>query len=186
MKHLSQTLRQSIGQQAQMQERMLVTIEKLAESLQPAVRQALNPIGQSVDAISVSFAGATANQTATFVLDRQAKELAQTQARKHHTITGPHQMSGVISGLDMLTGACKISLQDDAQTLDPTHCDAGTRLNAKIIDPIVGLPNNPYAIALSEASSITFAAKAEIDEQGNVTMLYITDCQNCTKPTHVK
>ena len=45
MKHLSQALQQSIGQQAQMQERMLMTIEKLAESLQPSVRQALNPIG---------------------------------------------------------------------------------------------------------------------------------------------
>lgn len=179
MKHLSEALQQSIGQQAQMQERMLVTIEKLAESLQPAVRQALNPIGQSVDAISLSspncLTDGTVASTASFVLDRQSKELAQTQ--KHHSITGPHQMNGVISELDMLTGSCKVSLHNDAQTLDPTHCDGGTRLNAKIVDPVVGLPNNPYAIALSAASSITFTAKAAIDAEGNVTLLYISDCQ---------
>ncbi len=85
MKHLSQALQKSIGQQAQMQERMLLTIEKLAESLQPSVRQALNPIGQSVDAINLISAATDEAPSATFVLDKHTKELAEVS--RNHSIT---------------------------------------------------------------------------------------------------
>jgi hypothetical protein len=169
MKHLSQALQQSIGQQAQMQERMLLTIEKLSESLQPSVRQALNPIGQSVDAISLISAATHQAPSATFVLDKHTKELAEVS--RNHSITRPLQMTGLISELDMLSGACKVSLVNDPETGDPA-----SRVTAKIVDPLVHLPNNPYAQALSEVSSITFTAKAEIDADGNVITLYISDC----------
>lgn len=99
MKHLSDALKQSIGQQAEVQERMLLTIEKLADSLQPSVRQALTPIGQSVESINLRRRDATGERV---VLDRETKELAQVG--KDHTITGPHQMSGIISELDMVSG----------------------------------------------------------------------------------
>lgn len=162
MKHLSDALKQSIGQQAEMQERMLLTIEKLADSLQPSVRQALTPIGQSVESINLRRREAPVERV---VLDRETKELSQVG--KDHTITGAHQMSGVISELDMVSGSCKVSLESDPDT----------RVPAKIVDPVVGLPNNPYAQALSQIATITFTAKAEIDADGNVVTLYISDCQ---------
>lgn len=163
MKHLSDALKQSIGQQAEVQERMLLTIEKLADSLQPSIRQALSPIGQSVESINLRRRDARGERV---VLDRETKELAQVG--KDHTITGPHQMSGIISELDMVSGSCKVSLESDPEV----------RVPAKIVDPVVGLPNNPYAQALSQITTITFTAKAEIDAEGNVAALYISDCQS--------
>jgi len=180
MKHLSQALEASIGQHAKTQERMLATIEKLAESLQPAVRQALNPIGQSVDSISLSSKdsdGCAAPAGPAFTFDRQTKELATN--RKNIAITGPHQLSGVISELDMLTGSCKISVLSDTDPLYPIDnltADPSKRTTAKIMDPVIGVPNNPYTEALSNASSITFTAKALIDDDGQVAVLYISDC----------
>lgn len=161
MKHLSDALKQSIGQQADVQERMLLTIEKLADSLQPSVRQALAPIGQSVETINLRRRGAPSERV---VLDRETKELAQLG--KDHRITGPHQLSGIISELDMVSGSCKVSLESDPEN----------RVAAKIVDPVVSLPNNPYAQALSQIATITFTAKAEIDLEGNIVTLYISDC----------
>lgn len=174
MKHLSQALQTSIGHYAQTQERMLATIEKLAESLQPAVRQALNPIGQSVNSINFSSPATSRTQATAAILEGQTKDTVPS--RKSHTFAGPRQISGVISELDMLTGSCKVSLQNDAQTLEHSADNHSVRITAKIADPVVGIPNNPYAVALSEASCITFTAKAELDPEGNVVMLYITDC----------
>ncbi|CAK7069712.1 MAG: hypothetical protein KER_03054 [Kerstersia gyiorum] len=162
MKHLSDALKQSISQQAEVQERMLLTIEKLADSLQPSVRQALAPIGQSVESINLRRRGAPNERV---VLDRETKELAQVG--KNHAITGPHHMSGIISELDMVSGSCKVSLESDPDN----------RVPAKIVDPVVSMPNNPYAQALSQISTIAFTAKAEIDADGCVVTLYISDCQ---------
>lgn len=161
MKHLSDALKQSIGQQGETQERLLLTIEKLAESLQPSIRQAMTPVGQSVESIHLLRRDATGSRV---VLDRETKELSQVG--KDHAITGPHQMSGVISELDMVSGSCKVSLESEPDT----------RIPAKIVDPVVSLPNNPYAQALSQITTITFTAKAEIDSDGNTVALYISDC----------
>jgi hypothetical protein len=174
MKYLSHALEASIGQQAKTQERMLATIEKLAESLQPAVRQALSPVDQSVNSINVTSPATSATPAAAVSLESQTKDTVPT--RKSHTFSGPRQISGVISELDMLTGSCKVSLQNDAQTLEHSADNQSVRITAKIVDPVIGVPNNPYAEALSNASSITFTAKAELDPEGNVVMLYITDC----------
>ena len=81
-------------------------------------------------------------------------------------------MTGLISELDMLSGACTVSLVNDPETSDPA-----SRVTARIVDPSVHLPNNPYAQALSEVSSITFTAKAEINADGNVITLCVSDCQ---------
>ena len=180
MKHLSQALQASISQHVKTQERMLLTIEKLAESLQPAVRQALSPVGQSVDSISLSSKdsdGCATPAGTAFTFDRHTKELATN--RKNIAITGPHQLSSVISELDMLTGSCKISVLSDMDPLYPIDNltgDPTKRITAKIVDPVISVPNNPYAEALSNASSITFTAKAQIDADGQVAVLYISDC----------
>lgn len=166
MKHLSEALKQSMSQQADVQERMLLTIEKLADALQPSVRQALTPIGQSVESINLRHRGEASPQV---LLDRETKELAQID--KNNTITESRLMSGVISELDMISGTCKVTLESDKET----------RVPAKIVDPVVGLPNNPYAKALAQISSITFTAKAEIDTDGNVVTLYISDYQPSEK-----
>jgi len=161
MKHLSDALKQAIGSQAGMQERMLLTIEKLADALRPSVKQALSPIGKSVESISLRRSSEVAPN---IVLDRETKELASADIE--NTISPPQQLSGVISELDMISGTCKVSLESDPEN----------RVSAKIVDPVVGQPNNPYARALAQISPIEFTAKVEIDSEGNVVNLYISDC----------
>lgn len=161
MKYLSEALQKSLDQQAGVQDRLLATIERLADALQPSVRQALSPVGQSVESINLRERG---RQTPSVVLDQETKDLAASA--KENSFSEAREMSGVISELDMLTGACKVALDSDPST----------RISAKIVDPVVGQPNNPYAMALTAVSSLTFTAKAEIDSNGDVVTLYISDC----------
>lgn len=160
MKYLSDALKQSLSQQADTQERLLATIEKLADALQPSVKQALAPIGQSVESINLRR---DCDSAAVVILDRETKELANID--KNNTITEARAFSGVISELDMMTGSCKVALESDLTS----------RISAKIVDPEVRLPNNPYVTALSKLSIISFTAKAEVDEEGNIVNLYISD-----------
>lgn len=161
MKHLSEALNKSLDQQGVVQERMLATIERLADALQPAVRQALTPIGQSVESINIRGKG---DPRPGVVLDRETKELATSG--KDNTITEARRMSGIISELDMLTGSCKVALGSDPST----------RISAKIVDPVIVRPNNPYVQAMAQLSTLDFTAKAEIDNEGDVVMLFISDC----------
>lgn len=160
MKHLSEALKQSLGQQADMQGKLLATIEKLADALQPSVRQALAPVGQSVDSINIRRQG---EREPAVVLDRETKELVSVS--KENTIADSRQYSGIISELDMLTGTCKVALEGDPDI----------RIPAAITDPVGQRPGNPYATAMLHLSTIRFLAKAELDQDGTIVKLYISD-----------
>lgn len=160
MKHLSEALKQSLAQQGDVQGKLLATIEKLADALQPSVRQALAPVGDSVESINIRAQGAA---VPSVVLDRETKELAN--ASKENTITESRQFSGVISELDMLTGTCKVALENDPDI----------RISAAITDPVGQRAGNPYAAAMLHLQSIKFLAKAEVDPDGAIIKLYISD-----------
>ncbi len=160
MKHLSEALKQSLGIQAEAQTKMLATIEKLADALQPSVKQALTPIGQSVESINIRPQSGRAEPV---VLDRTTKELAN--ASKENTITQSREFIGVISELDMLTGACKVALGKESDS----------RIPSVITDPVGQRPGNPYATAMLHLTPISFIAKAEEDIEGAIVKLYISD-----------
>lgn len=169
MKHLSAALDKALGMQertadqmAQSQAQMLATIERLAQALTPAARQALAPVGQSIDHISVHQETGTPDAT-VLRLDKDTKE--SLQARSDNTITQTRDYSGVISELDMLTGACKVSLESDPET----------RIVASITDPVGQQPGNAYATAMKDLAIVRFRAKAEVDQDGNIAKLYISD-----------
>lgn len=160
MKHLSDALKQSLGIQADAQTKLLATIEKLADALQPSVKQALTPIGQSVESINIR---PQHGQSSPVFMDRETKELAN--ASKENVITEARTYTGVISELDMITGACKVALEGDPDC----------RIASIITDPIGQRPGNSYATAMSNLASISFIAKAEIDADGVIVKLYISD-----------
>lgn len=169
MKHLSAALDKALGMQersteqmAQSQAQMLATIERLAQALTPAARQALAPVGQSVDHISIQRE-TEAPDAPPLRLDKDTKE--GLQSRADNTITQTRDYSGVISELDMLTGACKVSLESDPDT----------RIVASITDPVGQQPGNAYASAMRDLITVKFRAKAETDNDGNVVKLYISD-----------
>lgn len=160
LKHLSAALQQSLGQQGEAQTRLLTTIEKLADALQPSVRQALAPVGQSVGSINIRPAGNTA---ASVILDAETKALST--ASKENAITETRLFSGIISELDMINGACKVALESDPEN----------RVVSIITDPLVTRPRNPYAIAMSDLRPMKLTAKAEVDQDGCIVKLYISD-----------
>lgn len=160
LKHLSAALQQSLGQQGETQARLLATIEKLADALQPAVRQALTPVGQSVGSINIRPAG---EAEASVKLDAATKALSA--ASKDNLITEARSFSGVISELDMLSGACKVALESDPES----------RVVSIITDPLVTRPRNSYAIAMSDLRPVKLTAKAEVDQDGGIVKLYISD-----------
>lgn len=157
MKLLKDALDKSLANQAETTGKLIATIEKMADALGPAARSALAPIGRSVSHIDL-YEGSSKFVSA----DESLKEhfakpsVAKFEATRKYT--------GVISELDMKTGSCKVSFPDDE-----------ARIQAEITDPIRALPNNAYAMALASQTPIPFMAKAETDEDGAISKLYISD-----------
>jgi hypothetical protein len=160
MKHLSDALKQSIGNNADAQLRLIATVEKLADALRPSVRQALAPVGTSVASINIRPSD---ERLSPVVLDEVTK--AMSQADKDNVILPSQEYQGVITELDMLTGACKVSISDDSES----------RIPATVTDPLVKRPENAYATAMSKIATIRFVAKAEVDADGDLVRLYISD-----------
>lgn len=157
MKMLKDALDRSLANQADTTGKLIATIEKMAEALSPAARSALAPIGQSVSNIDLYEAGQRFVSADEALKDHFS---APTASRFEAT----RKYSGVISELDMKTGTCKVALPADE-----------ARIPAEITDPIRVQPNNAYAMALASQASIAFMAKAELDEDGVIAKLYISD-----------
>lgn len=161
MKHLSAALQQSLGQQAQVTDRLLATVEKMADALRPAARQALAPVGTSVNSIGIYRAG---EAVPAVVVDQTTKDyLATAGASK---IEATREYVGIISEMDMATGTCRVTLDGD---------DQATRLAAVITDPVGRTAGNPYAMAMALQQPLAFMAKAEVDAEGDLVRLHIID-----------
>lgn len=161
MKHLSDALKQSMGHNAAVVDRLLGTVERMADALQPAAKQALVPIGSSCESIGIYRKGAASPEV---VLDQSTKEALM--GRTATDIENTREYVGVISEIDLETGNCRITLEGDP---------SAARVNATITDPVGKTPNNPYALALAQIKPLRFFAKAEIDAEGAIVRLYISD-----------
>ena len=171
MKHLSKALEQSLGQNAENTERLMVVIEKMADGLIASARQSLAPIGNSCSDISIIEK--KEGTIATF--DQETKNLVMMPATS--TIEPSREYNGRIVEMDIRTGGCKIELAGDED--DPVT------VSAIISDPIFALPGNPYAISMANREQIKFLAKAEIDQDGNITKLYVSDMVPPSGKSHV-
>ncbi|WP_146009828.1 DUF7946 domain-containing protein [Janthinobacterium sp. ROICE36] len=164
MKLLKDALDKSLANSAQMTERLISTIDKMAEALRPAARMATSPIDKTCNNIGIYASGTKISE-----LDDKNKEYfsAATSIRFDRTKT----YVGIFSELDTKTGSCKVSLSES----EP-------RIQCEITDPIRSLPNNPYALALASQAPLSFLAKAEIDEDGVIAKLFISDLAPTTAP----
>jgi hypothetical protein len=157
MKHLKDALDRALNQNASISEKLLATIDKMADALRPAARAATSPIGRTCSSVDL-YAG----QGRIVSLDQDAQNRFAQSANS--VFQNTRQYQGIISELDLRTGSCKVSI------------DAGDqRIQAEITDPIRAVPNNPYALALASQTPIAFLAKAELDEDQEITKLYISD-----------
>lgn len=160
MKHLSAALQTSLQTNSDTNAKLLATIEKMADALRPAAKQAVAPIGNTCQSISL---GTASSPRAVFLRQEDKDRLT---APADTSIEGSRDYVGIISEMDMETGSCKVALEGD---------EAAPRIVAIITDPAGRVANNAYVRAMSEIRSIAFIAKAEIDHDGNIVRLYISD-----------
>lgn len=137
-------------------DRALATIDRMADALRPAVRQAVQPLGTTATTLTV----ATAERAVVLnVADRDA-----VMADVPPEITNESDYIVRITELDMETGNCRIALigEDDA------------RIAGRIVDPAFAVPNNPYVTAMAACVPLRVRAKASIRD-GSIERLYLSD-----------
>ena len=133
-------------------------VEALAANQRPAARMFVTPVGTTC---------------ATARLGGSDRSLAIDKAMRD-AITAPDAVEiseertfrVLISELDMQTGGCKVSIEDDE--------DPDRRCPCEVIDPLVKTANNPYVAAMKEQLWVTVQAKAQIKD-GDLDKLYISD-----------
>lgn len=163
MEHLAEALKQSLEQNKELAEnsqemvgRLLDTIDKMADGLSNAQRQALSPIGKSCKTISVldgkgKLVTADKNLKDYFEKDQQIE------------ITEPQKFEGVLVELDKENGNCKL------------RTESGERFLGTITDPSLHIPGNVYIKSFFDDRPIVATAKAQLNKDGEVTKLFISD-----------
>lgn len=138
-------------------ERLLATVDRMAEGLLPAAKQAVAPIGETASTISVF--NRSGSQRAVIGATEKTAITAETPTE----VGEEHVYTLAISELDLDNGKCKIRLQDDPLV----------RFDARIMDPIINLPNNEYAVAMAAHRLITVRGKPTLKD-GKIQEIYIS------------
>lgn len=138
--------------------RLASTIEKMAEELRPAARQAVYPIGQSCKTISIFEKG---NSTPIDVINEQDK--AEISKLQDGEVTGIQEFNIVISELDKQKATCKVSVNG-----------ATKRISASISDPLINTPDNVYYKAFVSNEPLKVTGKAVVKD-GELSKLVIMD-----------
>lgn len=160
MEHLSKALQQSISQNKELQERLLGTIDKMADGLIAANRQALSPIGKSCKTISLL------DENQEFVkADKELKTFFSKPTE--NKVTAETIFVVKFSELDLRNGSCKLTLEEYEATDE--------RINGQISDPLLTTPNNPYVNAFANSSFIKVKGKAILSQENEVSKLFISD-----------
>lgn len=159
MKYLAEALKLALDQNGKRDEavvtKLLATIDRMADALRPAVRQAVRPVGESCATIRVGGANG-------IVIDEQDKE--RINAPSPIDITMERTWTGVISELDRENATGKIRLEDDADA----------RVPITVTDPVFCQPENAYLAAFVSGTTIKLVGKAEISE-GEVRRIYVSN-----------
>lgn len=137
-------------------ERALATIDKMADALRPAVRQAVEPVGKTASTLTIG------SGERRVVIDAADREAVMSDDPPEISPEGDYLVR--ITELDMETGSCRLALADEPDT----------RVPGRIVDPAVGIPNNPYVTAMASCRPLRVRAKAVIRD-GSIERLYVSD-----------
>ncbi|MCA0304557.1 MAG: hypothetical protein LCH95_19285 [Proteobacteria bacterium] len=162
MKHLRDSLETAIkelgARDSAVVGRLLDTVDKMADALRPAVRQAAKPVGET--AASLTIGDPAAGRVAVIGQAERAAIMApeevEVQPEKDFTV--------VFTELDTESGSCRVVFPDEPDQ----------RCRGAITDPAVMQPNNPYALALAAQRPLTVRAKA-VTRDGALERLFISD-----------
>ena len=143
-------------------DRLLNTVDRMAESLRPAVKKAVAPIGTSARTMTVSAASRT--------MSVGEAEKSAIISPAGLSVDDERSYSVLISELDMQTGACHVELDGEA----------GRRHAARITDPVCALPNNVYVLSMAAQERLSVRAKATYRE-GDIERLFISNAESRTR-----
>jgi hypothetical protein len=139
-------------------DRLLTTIDKMAEGLRPSVKAVTAPLGGSAATLTVA-GERTGPQTRLDIADKQAI------LEDRDVEVGPEADYRVLlTELDVETGGCRVALAEAPEK----------RLFGKITDPALALPHNSYASALASRQPLRVRAKPTLRE-GEIDRLFISD-----------
>lgn len=159
MKHLAQALQTALTQNGVRDQttfdRMLSTIEKMADALRPAVKQAVSPIGSSCETVRI---GGESGIT----LDVSDKETIMSEGATE--ITRERNWPAIITELDRENATGKVRLAGDDEA----------RVPISITDPAFKVIDSIYLKSFVAASQINLVGKAELGD-GEIKRLYISN-----------
>lgn len=167
MKHLRELFEKQLGFNQQYVERLLNTIEKLTDAMQPSARKSVAPIGDTCDRIDLySLAG---KQTTIGLAEKEAimsSEPAQILPAKKYSV--------IISEMDRLKRTCKASFTEHDTEELVEEDGSPKRISCDITDPVASLEDNPYLQGFISGKPISIVAKAML-RNGVIAKLYISD-----------
>ncbi len=140
-------------------DRLLDTIDKMADSLKPAAKQAVAPIGNTASTLTVTTGRLLAKATVVGVAEKEALEASDPAEILDEAEYHLH-----LHEVNKDTFSCKISLIDEPDI----------RISALITDPEFSIPNNAYVLAFASDAAITVKAKAAARD-GSIEKLYISN-----------
>lgn len=160
MKYISEALQKAIEEMGHTDrahtDRLMETIEKMADDLKPSVKRAVTPVGTTCSTMRIGKGEYTE-------IDEPMKEAIMSE---HIDVLATAEYEVLITELDMENGSCKVHIGGAP--------DDRSRTPAVITDPAASQPNNPYVVAMSNGSWLRVHAKATA-KGGELQRLYISD-----------
>ncbi|SEO43556.1 hypothetical protein [Pseudomonas sp. Snoq117.2] len=167
MKHLRELFEKQLGFNQKYVERLMDTVDKLADALQPSVKKSVAPIGETCDRIDLY--GKSGKQSSIGLAEKEAILSAEPAE-----ILPERKYSIVISGLDRITKTCKISFTEEDTEESVEDDGSPRRISCDITDPVATLVPNPYLDAFATGRPVRVTAKAML-KNGVITKLFISD-----------
>src|SRR5690348_3794116 len=159
MKALKDSLDKAIAALAsnnqQMVDALTTAVDRMADGLRPAIRQAVQPIGTTCNKMTIGGAVVIDEASAAAIRSDEGDEVGEERTWRIR-----------ITELDLESQSAKVWLADDA---DQEH-----RIKARITDPAFAVSPNPYAAALVSQTDISVRAKATLRD-GDIAQLYISN-----------
>jgi hypothetical protein len=140
-------------------DRLLDTVDRMADALRPAARQVVAPIGRTASSLSISSSKYPVPPVIVGAAEKEAIETsdpAEIQPERSYTV--------VFHEMNIDSSSAKIALPDDPEE----------RISAVITDPVLSIPNNPYVKAFAARTEISVQAKAAVRD-GKIEKLFISN-----------
>lgn len=155
---LDHAISELAGQNKDLIPKYLTTLERIAESLRPAARDAVAPIGKSCKSMQVGGGP---------IIDEAAAQAIRSTSPDE--LTDEKSWDIVITEMDREDWRAKVRLADEEFADE-------RRVRAVITDPAMGMTGNPYMRAFVNNEVLRVRAKATLKD-GDVQVLYISNTE---------